>query len=91
MKTAYLTPAEFDALPEYSCSLPTGTIVGKRWKRDNNWGGLRGHDPSRGEDWYMGEYFMDETIPEGEIGIRWSKIAIGRPPAARRELPVHLL
>lgn len=32
-KTAIVTPDEFDALLEYSTSIPTGTIVGKVWKR----------------------------------------------------------
>lgn len=27
-----------DSLPEYSCSLPTGTTIGKVWKRNNNFG-----------------------------------------------------
>lgn len=32
-KTVKLTQGEFDALPEYTCSNPTGTVIGKRWKR----------------------------------------------------------
>jgi len=28
-----LTAAEFKALPEYSCSIPTGVVFGKMWKR----------------------------------------------------------
>ena len=28
-----LTPRQFEQLPEYSCSYPTGTTPGKMWKR----------------------------------------------------------
>lgn len=82
-RTAYVTPGEFSELLEYSCSIPTGTTAGKRWKRDNNWGGLVGHDPAQGPDWYLGEYFLDGTIPAGEIGIRWRRLVVGEKP--RRE------
>jgi len=30
-----VTRAEFDALLDYSCSLPTCTSLGKKWKRDD--------------------------------------------------------
>jgi len=76
-KTAYVTREEFDELLEYSCSLPTGTTLGKRWKRDNNSGTLRPRPKDTTPDWYLGEYYMDETIPEGEVGIRWRKLVIG--------------
>ena len=33
-KTALMTRREFEDLPQYSCSLPTGQTIGKRWKRD---------------------------------------------------------
>jgi hypothetical protein len=32
-KTALMTKKELEALPEYSSSIPTGTTIGKRWKR----------------------------------------------------------
>jgi hypothetical protein len=69
-KLVVLTKREFDELGEYSCSLPTGTTVGRRWKRDMN--AYRQPtcfflhvcdgrpEPSfRGEDWWMGEYAAD--------------------------------
>ena len=31
-----LTRSELEELLEYSCSLPTGTTIGKKWRRDNN-------------------------------------------------------
>lgn len=47
--TALMSQDVFDRLPEYSCSVPTGTRVGKRWKR---------REPHHGEPhkWFMGEY-----------------------------------
>lgn len=69
-KHVRLTKRELDELPEYSCSMPTGTTVGKRWKRDVNayrkpitffLNAFDGSpEPSfRGEDWWMGEYAAD--------------------------------
>jgi len=66
-----LTPREFDELLEYSTTLPTGTTIGKRWKRNQNmmrypicshldpWSGTKEPD-FRGEpDWWMGEFIPD--------------------------------
>jgi len=64
-----LSDAEFDALPEYSCSLPTGTTIGKRWKRGEPYG-----QPTR---WLLGEYV--EHADPGKVGIRWSRIAVAMP------------
>jgi hypothetical protein len=52
----HLTKAEFDALDEYSASLPTGARPGKRWKRHDG-----AHDPAfraaGGKPfWLVGEY-----------------------------------
>lgn len=33
LPTLRLTEREFKELGEYSCSYPTGTVIGKRWKR----------------------------------------------------------
>ena len=53
-KTAVMEQADFDALPEYSCSVPTGQTIGKRWKRARNtWNGDAG--------WLMGSY--EERVP----------------------------
>lgn len=89
MDTVYLSQKEFDSLLNYSCSLPTGTTVGKRWKCNRN--AYREPPSKREPDWWMGEYYMDETIPEGQIGIRWSKIVVGVLPKKNEQLPVHLL
>lgn len=64
-RTIHLSKAELDALPEYSMSVPTGTTIGKRWKRDNNVYRQHGSEP----DWWMGEYFDVQSATE--VGIRW--------------------
>ena len=51
-----LTPREFADLPEYSCSLPTGTTIGKRWKRLDG-SHDRGFIAAGGKPrWLIGEY-----------------------------------
>lgn len=35
LRVVVLTPREFEDLPEYSCSIPTGTTTGKMWRRHN--------------------------------------------------------
>jgi hypothetical protein len=62
-----LTQREFDELLDYSASLPTGTTVGKRWKRRNDY-----HDESKG--WRLGEY-VEHDNPD-LVGIRWRDIEI---------------
>lgn len=72
-KIVYLTYNELKDLPEYSCSLPTGTIEGKRWKRDMNFGNYK-KNPDLQPDWVMGEY-VDHPDPQ-KIGIEWSRIIV---------------
>ena len=61
-----LTQSDFDALNEYSCSLPTGTSIGTRWKCGRPY-----HGPTA---WYLGEYVPCDQ--PGMVGIRWSKIRV---------------
>lgn len=49
-----MTGAEFDALPEYSASLPTGTTIGRQWKVNRV--GLAPH-------WWMGMYTRELPMP----------------------------
>jgi hypothetical protein len=72
METIRLTQEEFDKLREYSCSLPTATTIGKRWKRNIN--AFREGPP----EWYLGEFVEDED-PE-KVGINWYTILIGDEP-----------
>lgn len=66
-----ISAREFEALPEYSCSVPTGTTPGKRWKRldgvyDRSFM-ARGGKPR----WMVGEY--DPACPSDAktIQIFW--------------------
>lgn len=61
---------EFRKLSEYSCTLPTGTTVGKQWRRRTPYSDSDGPPFI----WYLGEFYMDASVPEGEIGIRWRRI-----------------
>lgn len=59
METIVLTEKEFNSLPEYSCTLPTGTTIGKKWKSNIHAFDPRCYDPRTGntiEDWYLQEY-----------------------------------
>lgn len=54
--------ADFEKLPEYSASLPTGTTIGKRWRRLDG-----AHDPdflrAGGKPaWMIGQYTRDKII-----------------------------
>lgn len=67
-KTAVMEPADLAELPEYSWSLPTGTTIGKRWKRS---GTHTSHD-----GWWMGEY---AAHPEADkTAIIWRAIEVVR-------------
>lgn len=52
-----LSRRAFEALREYSCSIPTGVAVGKVWRCDRNFG--TGKDP----DWCIREYVRHPTDP----------------------------
>lgn len=78
-----LSAQEFDALEEYSLSVPTGTTLGKRWKRRLY---LQGQ-------WIMGEY--TQRIGDQAI-ITWSDIICparihSQRAEVRKELEVWLL
>lgn len=69
---AIMTIDYFDALLEYSSSLPTGTYIGKRWKRFVGRGDQR---------WMMGEYAEDPD-PE-KVLILWRRITQVSPEGGR--------
>lgn len=69
-----LTAQEFMDLREYSCSYPTGTTIGKRWRRldgsfDHKWQ-ARGGKPF----WVIGE-FVDHPDPR-LVKINWYRPVI---------------
>lgn len=58
----FLTQAEFDALPDYSCTVPSGVIAGKQWKRRRVY-----TDESQG--WLIGRYV---AVGNDRCRIAWS-------------------
>lgn len=58
----------FDSLDEYSCSIPTGTIVGKVWKRD-----LNAYN-DRPPEWIICEYV--DIGSKIDIGIQYRRPVI---------------
>ena len=76
---ALMAQRAFDALGEYSCSLPTRASIGKRWKM-NRTAYTPNRDPETGkhtplpEVWWLGEYI--DIAEENTVGIKWRKILI---------------
>jgi hypothetical protein len=75
-KGVMVTRAEFEALPDYSCSYPTGTTVGKRWKRRVPYE-IQTDPPNT---WWLGEYVA--SLTPGRVGIEWSLILL--PPSLEK-------
>lgn len=73
-KTVFLTRKEFDELPEYSCSIPTGTTIGKKWKMSNHY--MSGYVHGKTEEmWWLREY-VDIGDPKN-VGITSKRIFTG--------------
>ena len=64
-KTAYLTQEEFDALMEYSTTVPTGQMIGKQWKAQDGSG-----------TWYLREYTKDPQGDPKMVAIETRKIEV---------------
>ena len=60
--TTTMTMAELMMLPEYSSSLPTGTAIGKRWRR------------KQGTKWLTGEYVPSKK--EGCVDVKWLEVKL---------------
>lgn len=60
-------------LPEYSTSIPTGAIVGKRWKRNPLHREVRSSELPE-HLWTVGEY-VPHPDPE-LVGIRWYRVDV---------------
>ena len=64
-------------LLEYSCTVPTGTTIGKRWKRGQCLCvgvTLRHGTCKKHNTWMMGEYV--HSLRPGHVDIYWRKILI---------------
>jgi len=59
----------FDKLPEYSCSLPTKTVIGKVWKRKKDF-----YNESKG--WLIGEYVLPADGNRAMVGVEWREVEI---------------
>lgn len=86
-----LTMPEFEKqlgdFGEYSCSLPTGTTIGKKWFRNED---AYAHEKSeerlvasterriRGDfpDWWQGEYAECDPPHPNRVAIIWRKVRI---------------
>lgn len=56
------------ALPEYSCSIPTATTIGKRWRCDIH-AYRQPAIPDNQHEWQIGEY-IEDSDPD-MVGIKW--------------------
>lgn len=63
---ADMTLAAFDELDDYSCTLPSGTFIAKRWKR--------GQPYEKPRTWWMGEY-AEDADPK-LVKIIWREIFV---------------
>jgi hypothetical protein len=64
MEQITLTQKEFNKLLEYSFTIPTGTIIGKQWKK-----GVPYDNPTK---WYLCEYIEHED--PNKVGILYKQI-----------------
>lgn len=69
-----ITRAELDALPEYSTTFPTGTVVGKRWKLAP-WARLRIRQHP--DQWIVAEYA--EHPNPALVAIRYYRPQVNAP------------
>ena len=86
--TIALTMEQFLDLPNYSCTLPTGTTTGKRWRRADRY-----HLQDVDDDWHMGEYGPPycRGSRKGSVPIFWRPIVIiGLPQRWPRHVRVPL-
>lgn len=86
----YLFAWELRSMDDYSCSLPSATTIGKKWKNNRN--AYRHRYPDAPEVsqyvtqlvgplepcWYTGEY-IDDPDPK-LVGIKWSCVVLVEGP-----------
>ena len=69
---------ELDSMPEYSCSIPSETVLWKMWKCDRN-----AYNPRKveaGPLWYVGQYASHPRDPENLVSIWWFKVKLVEGP-----------
>lgn len=71
IETITLTQKQFDDLPEYSCSIPTGTTIGKQWKK-NIYAFTNFSDKVKRQKWFLCEYIKDDDPKM--VGILYKQI-----------------
>ena len=81
-----LARKEFEELPEYSCTIPTGMPIGKKWKCDRM--AYRKDDEAciwkvnqvflgkKPMEWWQGEYVELDPPSPGWVRIQWDPISI---------------
>lgn len=85
--SVFVTQADFNALLNYSGSLPTGTTPGKIWRRAAHYFHQEPND-----EWFLGHYgqpYPDDHEFAGQIPITWKPLVIeGVPARWPRSVPV---
>lgn len=69
MRETVISREDLFALPEYSCSIPTGTTIGKQWRCDVHAYRSRAA-PAEFHEWRIGEY-VEHPDPH-TVGIKWT-------------------
>ena len=77
MEKIWLTLEQFEKLDDYSCSIPTGTTIGKTWRRRVPYL----FPVTKDTKWYRGKY-VEHSDPN-KTGIEWALIerVDGQDPA----------
>jgi hypothetical protein len=71
-RVCVMTRATFEGLHEYSGTIPTGKVIGKRWKQNKTYTDRRAGEP----EWFLRGYEeLDPPNPE-QIAIPWWRIEI---------------
>ena len=70
--TAVMEPSDFENLLEYSCTLPTGKTIGKRWKCNKSFG------TRNPPVWRMAEYAdePDQVTYPNMLRIIWRDLLV---------------
>ncbi len=73
MNEEVISRTDLFKLPEYSCSIPTGTTIGKRWRYNVHAYNTNSNGrvvPEEQHEWMIGEY-IEHKDPD-KVGIKWA-------------------